>query len=128
MRIEKELTGDVHVGADKNNQNVLSLYIAERRKESYSKFYEDEREHIKCYQKFDVQAIAFRFLDMWDGLEVSNKTPKPDNIRRMCFSPANLEMIENDFRLILVCLNIIGRIYVEERELVTVSSTCAVPI
>ena len=128
MRIEKELTGDVRVGADKNNQDVLPLYIAERRKESYTKFYKDERYHLKCYQNFDVQAIDFRFLYMWDGLKLSNKTPKPDNIRRMCLSPANLETIENDFRLIIVCSNIIGRMYVEERELVTVSSTCAAPI
>ena len=37
-------------------------------------------------------------------------------------------MIENDFRLILVCSNIIGRIDVEDSELVTISSTCAVCI
>ena len=128
MRIAKKLTGYVCAEAEKNNQYILPLYIAKRKKGSYSKFYKGKREYINCYQNFDVPAIAFRLLDMWDGLELSNKTPKPDNIRRMCFSPANLEMIENDFRLILVCLNIIGRIYVEERELVTVSSTCAVPI
>ena len=33
MRIEKELTGDVRVGKEKNNQEVIPLYIAERRKE-----------------------------------------------------------------------------------------------
>ena len=121
MRITKELTGDVCVISDKNNQDVLPLYIAERRKESYTKFYKDERYHLKCYQNFDVQAIDFRFLYMWDGLKLSNKTPKPDNIRQRCFSPANLEMIEKYFRLILACSNIIGRIDVEESELVTVS-------
>ena len=121
MRIAEDLTGDVDVGADKNNQDVLPLYIAKRKKESYSKFYKGKREHIKCDQNFDVSDIAFRFLDLWDGLELSNKTPKPDNIRQRCFSPANLEMIEKYFRLILACSNIIGRIDVEESELVTVS-------
>ena len=37
-------------------------------------------------------------------------------------------MIENDFRLILACSNIIGRIYLEESELVAISSTHAVRI
>ena len=33
MIIEKKLTGDVRVGEDKKKQDVLPLYIAERRKE-----------------------------------------------------------------------------------------------
>ena len=65
---------------------------------------------------------------MWDGLELSNRATKPDNIRWGCFSPENLEIIENGFRLILECSNIIGRIDVEESELVTVSSDRAVRI
>ena len=46
-----------------------------------------------------------------------------DSIRRRSFSPDNLDMIENDFRLILSCSNFIGKIDAVENTVVPTSST-----
>mmetsp|Transcript_18978 Transcript_18978/g.34978 ORF Transcript_18978/g.34978 Transcript_18978/m.34978 type:complete len:213 (+) Transcript_18978:428-1066(+) len=59
---------------------------------------------------------------MWAGVELTSDL-HDKRIRRRSFSPEDLDMIEQDFRLILSCSNIIGRIEVLDNMVVAKQST-----
>ena len=61
-----------------------------------------------CYRYWNVPTIANNSLDMWMGAELI-KT-RGGTICLRSFSTKNLELIEDDFLLILMCSNIIGRL------------------
>ena len=99
METAKELIGEVILGEARDDPSEFSTLIAKRRKASYVKFYRGEEARSRCYSNWDVPTIAHRFLDMWDGVQLSSI--HEDCIRRRSFSSANLKITENDFRLIL---------------------------
>lgn len=117
----KELTGEVILGKADDDPSAVSILIAKRRKASFAKFYRGEEANSRCYKNWDVPNIAHRYLDLWDDIQLSNIDG--DRIRRRSFSPDDLDIIENDFRLILSCSNVIGKIDVVGNAVVPTSST-----
>ena len=73
------------------------------------------------YRGWDVPRITNKFIDLWDEVALSNT--KQDQTRRRSFSPDDLNMIENDFLLILWCSNFTGKIGNVENTVVLTSST-----
>ena len=79
-------------------------------KKSHSKVCRGDLMERQCYLNWDVPNIAFNSLDMWVAVQVVDTSLGTTCWRS--FKPNNLAMIENDFRLILICLVILGRIEV----------------
>ena len=125
LRIVDELTGVSIVGRAENVPVLLPRFaspvISERRQKSYAKFYRGDLTQSACYRNWDVPTIAIDSLDMWMGVDVINTWGR--TISRRSLSTENLELIENDFRLILMCSNIIGRIEIVDNSVHASRST-----
>ena len=119
LAIAKELSGDV--SSRDQHEGVLPRYIIERRRESFTKFYQGNKYDSRVYCNWDVPHIAHKHVDLWEGVTLS--TVNPGSIRRRAFSPEDLDMIEMDFRLILSCSNIIGKVVIIDNALVASKST-----
>ena len=68
-----------------------------------------------------MPTIANNSLDMWMGVELIQT--RGGTICQRSFSTENLELIENDFRLILMCSNIIGRLKIVDNSVHASRST-----
>ena len=69
-----------------------------------------------AYLSMDVPVIAHRYLSLWVGIKMTLS-----NLGRTCqrsFRVEDLEVIEGDFRLILMCSNIIGKIQIVDNSVV----------
>ena len=99
---------------------ILLMYQIQRRRRHYKKFYRCETAECITYRNFDIPTIAAKFINIWQNTRMS--TDKP---RRRSFSPNDLELIENDFRIMLVSSNIIGKFIVDGGRLLTSQSPSA---
>ncbi|KAL7535520.1 hypothetical protein ACHAWF_005188 [Thalassiosira exigua] len=110
--IASELVGDrIEKNVSAGDPSVIPLYQSRRRQGQYKSFC---RGHDDCipFKTYDVSAIAAKFLDTWDGLVMSSSRP-----RRRSFHPVDLEMIEDDFRHILLSCNYVGSVDVYEGQM-----------
>ena len=125
LRIADELTGVTIIGHAGNGPVILprfaSPFISARRNKSYAKFYRGDITQSACYQNWDVPMIAKDLLDMWMGVDLIET--HRGMICRRSFSTENLELIENDFRLILMCSNIIGKLEIVDNSVHASRST-----
>ena len=110
--ISRELTGETLANGAGNDTipRFLPKLISARRKKSHVKFYRGDLMRSQCYLSWDVPSIALNSLDMWTAVHVVET--RRETICWRSFKPHDLEMIENDFRLILMCSGILGRIEV----------------
>ena len=89
---------------------------ARRRTILYPKFYHGIKRNSAAYLSMDVPVIAHRYLSLWAGMKMTSS-----NLGRTCrrsFHPEDLEVIEGDFRLILMCSNIIRKIQIVNNSVV----------
>ena len=76
MDIVKNITGDCKVGAvDNADPSVLPSYQIRRSTRLYKAYFQDTVDGIP-FKSCDVSAIAIKFLDSWDGVEMSSNTPR----------------------------------------------------
>lgn len=114
--IAKELVGGIPSGGNSDDQAVLPMRILERRKESYVRFYRGENGAVQ-YRTWDLPAIANNCLDMWKDVELNEfRQGEAEAVHKRSFKPEDLDMIENDFRMILCFSNKIGRIGVDSED------------
>ncbi len=89
---------------DTSDPAVLPIYTIRRRQKLFKSYFRGEGGGIP-YKNFDVPAIAVKFRDMiWDNIVMSSTV-----CRRWSFLPKDLDFIEEDFRIMLVASNVVGK-------------------
>ena len=105
LNIANELTGQCDTGTiTADDPAILQMYQIKRRQKMYKYFYNCEMEECVQYRIFDISMVAAKFIDVWPDVKMSSTKPW-----RRSFLPQDLELLENNFRLLLISSNIIGK-------------------
>ena len=104
VKLVNLLTGSSDCSADDSFKKLPATVVRRRRKQQFKYFFAGERSDCTPFMNYDVPAIAASCIDIWEGVEMTS-----DVVRRRSFHPRDLDMIETDFRIMLVATNIIGK-------------------
>lgn len=127
MCVTNELIGNLPIDEVGSSTTGIPWCDAIRRRNLYSKFYRRDKGMSVPYRSHDVPAIAFRYHRMWNDVELMRSPPA--GISKRMFKPEDLGMIEEDFRLILMCSNMIGKIQIVSNSVVaSLRDSVSIPI
>eukprot|EP00956_Cyclotella_meneghiniana_P021728 scaffold39992_cov37-Cyclotella_meneghiniana.AAC.1 len=89
------------------NDISIPSFVMKRRQKMYVYFYERKSHLCAQYINHDIPAIINTFADdVWPQIKLPGEK---ETLRRRFFDPSDLEMIENELRVILVSSNILGK-------------------
>jgi len=115
--IVDQLTGQCNPGQlghdGEDDPAVLPIYIIRRRQKLFQAYFQGDGEGIP-YKNFDVPAIAAKFKDtIWNNIEMTSS-----QCRRRSFRPLDLDFMEQDFRIMLVASNVVGKFREGDTDLI----------
>ena len=102
--IVNELVGKRAPATVNDNNSSIPVFVAKRWHKYYVPFYKGQMRDCVPYNNFDVPAVAFKYLWLWPEIEMTS-----DKVRRRSFPVEDLQTIENDFCLMIVSTNILGK-------------------